>query len=270
MGDIKVQVQWAARGGNASLYLLDGMRARNDRNAWSFETNAMEQFALDNVTLVMPWAAKPASIRTGTTPAISMLSRSPTNGRRSYSRTARLSANFGVDRTNTGVVGLSMGGTAAMTLAAYHREPVPIRRLAVGLSEYDGRGMREAIRIAMYDAGRYNADSMWGFRGIRRGCATIRSSRRRNCRACRVRVRRQRGYGRVRPAHRLVGYWNTTMAMGLEFLSMVTTRAFECFVCTPGDSRELPVPWHRHPCVAVLVGRAVQARPQILNALNAW
>ncbi|MBM4512462.1 esterase family protein, partial [Rhodococcus hoagii] len=28
MGDIKVQVQWAARGGNASLYLLDGMRAR--------------------------------------------------------------------------------------------------------------------------------------------------------------------------------------------------------------------------------------------------
>ncbi len=30
------------------------MRARDDRNAWSFETNAFEQFALDNVTLVMP------------------------------------------------------------------------------------------------------------------------------------------------------------------------------------------------------------------------
>lgn len=33
MGNIKVQVQWAARGGNAALYLLDGLRARNDANA---------------------------------------------------------------------------------------------------------------------------------------------------------------------------------------------------------------------------------------------
>src|SRR5690606_6802313 len=37
MGPIKVQVQWAARGGNAGLCLLDGLRAREDRNAWSFE-----------------------------------------------------------------------------------------------------------------------------------------------------------------------------------------------------------------------------------------
>ena len=44
MGPIKVQVQWAARGGNAALYLLDGLRARDDRNAWSFETNALQQF----------------------------------------------------------------------------------------------------------------------------------------------------------------------------------------------------------------------------------
>ena len=54
MGPIKVQVQWAARGGNAALYLLDGLRARDDRNAWTFETNAQDQFAGDDVTLVMP------------------------------------------------------------------------------------------------------------------------------------------------------------------------------------------------------------------------
>ena len=54
MGNIKVQVQWAARGGNAALYLLDGLRARNDANAWSFETNAMDQYRNDNITLVMP------------------------------------------------------------------------------------------------------------------------------------------------------------------------------------------------------------------------
>lgn len=54
MGPIKVQVQWAARGGNAALYLLDGLRARDDRNAWTFETNAQDQFANDDVTLVMP------------------------------------------------------------------------------------------------------------------------------------------------------------------------------------------------------------------------
>ena len=54
MGNIKVQVQWAARGGNAALYLLDGLRAQNDRNAWSFETNALDQYRNDNITLVMP------------------------------------------------------------------------------------------------------------------------------------------------------------------------------------------------------------------------
>ena len=54
MGPIKVQIQWASRGGNAALYLLDGLRARDDRNAWSFETNALEQYRGDNVTLVMP------------------------------------------------------------------------------------------------------------------------------------------------------------------------------------------------------------------------
>lgn len=32
MGPIKVQVQWAARGGSAALYLLDGLRAPNDHS----------------------------------------------------------------------------------------------------------------------------------------------------------------------------------------------------------------------------------------------
>src|SRR5690606_41944888 len=54
MGPIKVQVQWAARGGNAALYLLDGLRARDAGNAWSFESNAMDQFRDANGTLVMP------------------------------------------------------------------------------------------------------------------------------------------------------------------------------------------------------------------------
>ncbi|MGW4245491.1 esterase family protein, partial [Nocardia sp. NPDC004722] len=54
MGPVKVQVQWARHGGDAALYLLDGLRARDDFNAWTFETNALRQFAEDNVTLVMP------------------------------------------------------------------------------------------------------------------------------------------------------------------------------------------------------------------------
>ena len=52
---IKVQVQPARQaGGNAGLYLLDGLRARDDWNAWTHDAQAQRIFLMDNITLVMP------------------------------------------------------------------------------------------------------------------------------------------------------------------------------------------------------------------------
>ncbi|MDP8016460.1 alpha/beta hydrolase [Prescottella equi] len=272
MGDIKVQVQWAARGGSASLYLLDGMRARNDRNAWSFETNAMEQFALDNVTLVMPVGGEASFYSDWYNP--SNFNAQPITYKWETFLTRELPdylANFGVDRTNTGVVGLSMGGTAAMTLAAYHRDQF---RFAGSLSGYlntTAPGMREAIRIAMYDAGRYNADSMWGFPWDPAWMRNDPFVSAPQLQGLSMYVSAGNGIPGVydRPTD-LVGYWNTTMAMGLEFLSMVTTRAFEFRLHTlgiPANFQFRGTGTHAWPYWS---GELWQARPQILNALNAW
>src|SRR5690606_33880626 len=114
---------WAARGGNAALYLLDGLRARDDRNAWSFETNAMQQFANDNITLVMPVGGQSSFYADWYAP-------SNTNGQKTTYKwetflTKELPTfleRYGVSRTNNVVAGLSMGGSAALALAAYHRD----------------------------------------------------------------------------------------------------------------------------------------------------
>ena len=52
--NIPVQIQPAERGGNAGLYLLDGMRATEYSNAWLVDTNAARLYAPNNITLVMP------------------------------------------------------------------------------------------------------------------------------------------------------------------------------------------------------------------------
>ncbi len=163
MGNIKVQVQWAARGGNAALYLLDGLRARNDANAWSFETNAKDQYRNDNITLVMPVGGESSFYSDWYAP-------SNFNGQQiTYKWETFLTeelpnflANYGVSPTNNAVLGLSMGGSAALTLAAYHRDQFKFAGSLSGYLNISAPGMREAIRVAMLDAGRFNVDSMWG------------------------------------------------------------------------------------------------------------
>ena len=154
MGNIKVQVQWAARGGNAALYLLDGLRARNDANAWSFETNAMDQYRNDNITLVMPVGGESSFYSDWYAP-------SNFNGQQiTYKWETFLTeelpnflANYGVSPTNNAVLGLSMGGSAALTLAAYHRDQFKFAGSLSGYLNISAPGMREAIRVAMLDAG---------------------------------------------------------------------------------------------------------------------
>ncbi len=176
MGPIKVQIQWASRGGNAALYLLDGLRARDDRNAWSFETNALEQYRGDNVTLVMPVGGQSSFYSDWY--ANSNLNRQPVTYKWETFLTQELPAYLesrGVSRTNNGVLGLSMGGSAALTLAAYHRDQFKFAGSLSGYLNISAPGMREAIRVAMVSAGSFNVDAMWDRRGTPLGSATIPS-----------------------------------------------------------------------------------------------
>ncbi|CAM3139489.1 alpha/beta hydrolase family protein [Prescottella defluvii] len=229
MGPIKVQVQWAARGGDAALYLLDGLRARDDANAWSFETNAFDQFRADDVTLVLPVGGQSSFYTDWYAP-------SNFNGQEiTYKWETFLTeelpaylATRGVSRTNNAVLGLSMGGSAALTLAAYHRDQFKFAGSFSGYLHISAPGMREAIRIAMLDAGRFNVDSMWGppwspswlrndpfvFAPKLKGLSMYISA--------------ASGLpGKYDNPKKPVEYYNAANAMALEALSLANTRAFQ-------------------------------------------
>jgi diacylglycerol O-acyltransferase/trehalose O-mycolyltransferase len=271
MGPIKVQVQWAARGGSAALYLLDGLRARDDRNAWSFETNAMQQFSNDNVTLVMPVGGQSSFYTDWYAP-------SNFNGQKiTYKWETFLTKElpdylegFGVSSSNNAILGLSMGGSAALTLAAYHRNQFRFAGSLSGYLNISAPGMREAIRVAMLDAGRFNVDSMWGppwnpawlrndpfvFAPMLRGLSLYIAA----------------SSGLPGPTDRPnspIGVYNTANGMGLEAIALANTRAFQVRMTALGIPARYEFPAagiHNWPNWEAQLWNA---RGQILDALGA-
>jgi diacylglycerol O-acyltransferase / trehalose O-mycolyltransferase len=73
-----------------------------------------------------------------------------------------LAANKGVSMTGNGVVGLSMSGSAALILSAYHPGQFSYAASLSGFLNPSALLMQQAIRVAMLDAGGYNVDNMWG------------------------------------------------------------------------------------------------------------
>ena len=159
--DIKVQFQG---GGPHSVYLLDGLRAQEDFNGWDINTAAFEWFYESGVSVVMPvggqssfysdWYA-PASGFSGT--VTYKWETFLTNELPSW-----LMANRQQDPRGNAVVGLSMSGGAALTLAAWHPQQF---FFAGSLSGYlnPSKGMWPTlIGFAMMDAGGYKAADMWG------------------------------------------------------------------------------------------------------------
>ncbi len=191
MGPVKTRIL-RARDGNTDrvVYALDGMRARQDLNGWEIETNVAEVLANWNINVVMPvggpssfyadWNA-PSSFfgmprtnfgsATGSGATETFMSGPGKDYRynwetfltRDLRNALRERLGFRADRN--GVFGLSMGGSAALTLAAYHPDQFSYAGSFSGYLNVSAPGMREAIRMAMIDAGGYNVDSMappWG------------------------------------------------------------------------------------------------------------
>ncbi|MBJ8346248.1 alpha/beta hydrolase family protein [Antrihabitans sp. YC2-6] len=271
MGPIKVQVQWAKRGGNAALYLLDGLRARSDRNAWTFETNALQQFADDNITLVMPVGGQSSFYSDWYGP-------SNFNGQRSTYKwetflTSELPAfleNYGISRTNNAIAGLSMGGSAALTLAAYHRDQFKQASAFSGYLNISAPGMREAIRVAMLDAGRFNVDSMWGppwSPAWLRNDPFVFAPRLRDLPMYISAANGIPGpYDRPNSA---IGVYNTANGMALEALSLANTRAFQARLATLGIAAKFEFPAAGTHSWRYWETELWKARPMILDALNA-
>ncbi|MBF6164335.1 esterase [Streptomyces gardneri] len=141
------------------LFLLDGLRATEDENGWTKEAGAVDFFADKNVTVVLPVGGQSSFYSDWL---------EPDNGR-TYKWETFLTKELPPlleshwRATNVrGVEGLSMGGTAAMFLAA--RNPGFVRHAASysGFLTTTTLGMPQAIEFAMRDAGGFDSAAMWG------------------------------------------------------------------------------------------------------------
>ena len=161
---IRVQIQPAKYGGSHALFLLDGMRARNDWNGWSRDGGAPRIFVNSNVTLVMPVGGE-------TSFYTDWKRKSSTNGQKytykwetflTKELPGYLNRRFGVAYSGSAISGLSMSGSAAFTLAIYHK---PYFKQALSFSGYMNVSdpiMQQALQYAANDAGKYNLQDMWG------------------------------------------------------------------------------------------------------------
>ncbi|MGL4305897.1 MAG: alpha/beta hydrolase [Mycobacteriaceae bacterium] len=269
---IKIQVMWSARGGNAGLYLLDGLRGRDDWNAWDLDTDAFRQFSDNNINVIMPVGGRSSFYTDWYFP-------SNLNGQTyTYKWETFLTEELptyletrGVSRANNGIVGLSMGAIAALNLAGHHKDQFKFAASISGYPVLAVPGMRAAIRISMLDEGGYNADSMWGPPW---DPAWIRNDPSLNIdklRGLSLYVSAASGLpGAYNNPRSFIDYFNTGMGIGLEALSLANTRAFQLLATANG----LPVTYS-FPAAGTHMWRYWQdelwkARPQILNTLSAW
>jgi diacylglycerol O-acyltransferase / trehalose O-mycolyltransferase len=159
--DIRVQFQG---GGPHSVYLLDGLRAQDDASGWDVNTEAFDWFYQSGVSIVMPVGGQssfysdwyqPAAGSSGTTTykwETFLTQELPT----------WLAANKGQDPARNAVVGLSMSGSAALTMAVWHPNQFIFASSLSGFLNPSQGLWPTLIGISMKDAGGYNATDMWG------------------------------------------------------------------------------------------------------------
>ena len=154
----------AVPAGAKAVYLLDGLRARDDYNGWDIETPAFEWFLDSGVATVMPVGGQSSFYTDWYSP--STFNSQPYTYKWETFLTSELpawlAANKQVSTTGNGVVGLSMSGGPALILSAYHPQQFRYAASLSGFLNPSALFMQQAIRVAMLDAGGFNVDNMWG------------------------------------------------------------------------------------------------------------
>lgn len=143
----------------ATLYMLDGMEARDDQNGWLLHTNVEKFFADKNVIVALPVGGE-ASFYSDW--------RGPANGKNYKWETFLtrelppvLETSWRANQVR-GIEGLSMGGTAAMTLAARHPGFYAYAGSFSGILDIAAAGMPLAIQVAMRRLGDFDSKNMYG------------------------------------------------------------------------------------------------------------
>ena len=151
-------------GGPHSVYLLDGLRAQEDFSGWDINTSAFDWFNGSGISVVMPVGGQSSFYTDWYRPA------KGSDGIKTYKwetfltqeLPAWLAANRGQDPRGNAVVGLSMAGGAALTLAAWHPQQFIFASSLSGFLNPSQGLWPTLIGLAMSDAGGYSAYDMWG------------------------------------------------------------------------------------------------------------
>jgi diacylglycerol O-acyltransferase / trehalose O-mycolyltransferase len=150
--------------GHKAVYLLDGLRAQDDYSGWDINTPVFEWFYESGISVVMPVGGQSSFYTDWYSP--SSFNNQPYTYKWETFLTNELpqwlAANKQISTTGNGVVGLSMSGGAALILSAYHPGQFSYAASLSGFLNPSTTFMKQAIRVAMLDAGGYHVDNMWG------------------------------------------------------------------------------------------------------------
>jgi diacylglycerol O-acyltransferase/trehalose O-mycolyltransferase len=151
-------------GGPHAVYLLDGLRAQEDASGWDINTAAFEWYHDSGLSLVMPVGGQSSFYTDWYRPAVG--SAGPVTYKWETFLTQELpgwlAANRGIAPTGNAVVGLSMAGGAALTLAIWHPAQFIFAGSLSGFLNPSQGLWPTMIGFAMKDAGGFNATDMWG------------------------------------------------------------------------------------------------------------
>ncbi|MCH6197313.1 esterase family protein [Corynebacterium mastitidis] len=166
---VAVQIRPATQGGNGSLYLLDGLLTENI-NSWTVNSNVREVFNGDDVTLVMPtggrgsfyadWEAPASLLPTPVAPMVNPDYRYETFLTKELP--PYLEANFGVSRSNNSIMGISMGATGAMNLAAKHPDQFKQVLSLSGYLTLTVPGAYTLMGLVLLSSGGFNINNLYG------------------------------------------------------------------------------------------------------------
>ncbi len=161
--DIKVQFQ--SGGANSpAVYLLDGLRAREDYNGWDLETAAFEWYYQSGLSVVMPVGGQSSFYTNWYKPAVGKAGTFTYNWETFLTQElpAYLAAEKQVKPTGSAAVGLSMAGSTALTMAIYYPQQFPYAASLSGFLNLSEGWWPMLVGMSMSDAGGFKSEDMWG------------------------------------------------------------------------------------------------------------